>query len=245
MIASLLETLTKLGKIDGAVARIFAEKKRIETALTNQKQSVKKAQNEFESRSKVLEEKRGRYLKEEKFLKEEREKLIARRKALSSQNNYKLQQAAEREIEHNSRILNAREEALIAVVDEVSALEKECAAKKEDADKVSAALQTLLDDSNAAFATFEERLGNYQADREELVKSVEPQYLSLYERVRERYPGDAIAAVTNTSCAGCFIQVVPQMVVEITKGLSVVRCRGCGRILYIPAEESAEKSKEE
>ncbi len=245
MIASLLQTLTELGKIDGAVARILAEKKRTESSLQLQRQLLKKLQGEFDARSKVLEEKRGRYNKEEKFLKDEREKLIARRKALASQNNYKLQQAAEREIEHNSRVLNAREEALIAVVDELSALEKECALKKESVDKESAALQALMEDANTAFANFEERLGAYQGDREGLVGKVEPQYLSLYERIRERFPGDALAAVRTGSCAGCFIQVVPQMVVEITKGQSIVRCRGCGRILYIPAEENAEKTKEE
>ncbi|RIL12118.1 MAG: hypothetical protein DCC75_00990, partial [Proteobacteria bacterium] len=121
----LIQILLRLSKIDTSIARIAAEKREIQTAIAADQALLKKTHTDFTAKSKAFQEEQSRCNKEEKSLKEEREKLVQRRKALASLNNYKLQQAAEREIEHASRQLGIREEALLKVLDQVETAGKE------------------------------------------------------------------------------------------------------------------------
>jgi predicted nucleic acid-binding Zn-ribbon protein len=52
-----------------------------------------------------------------------------------------------------------------------------------------------------------------------------------YERVSEGKGGLAVAAVKNRACGACFTNLPPQRVNEIRKGLQLIACETCGRIL--------------
>src|SRR5262245_34490605 len=121
---SLLAKLIELSKIDVAIARIKAEKKTLETDLLALHSSIKKEEQEKAQKQKVYDDKNGRYQKEEKRLRDEGDKLVQRRKALTTLNNYKLQQSAEKEIEHASRQITSQEEALLTTLEEVENLKK-------------------------------------------------------------------------------------------------------------------------
>ena len=69
-----------------------------------------------------------------------------------------------------------------------------------------------------------------------------------FERILERYPNGAVAAVRiierpgqkqrEWHCAACNYRVRPQVVVEIRNGGSLIQCESCKRILYLEPAES-------
>lgn len=250
---NLLSNLVLISQIDAAMARMAAERKRLENEAAALKAKLRSGEGDRQSREKALKDKKIRLQREEKSLKEEQEKLIARRKALTTFSNYKLQQAAEREIEHASRQLRIREEALLSAMEESDKLEQECLGLQESCRALGAALSALLEESRETFSSFEERGADYRQKRAALAAQVEERTLALYERISERHPCDAVVAVKNHACTGCFIQVAPQLLVQIAQGNAVVKCRGCGRILYLEEDASAsgahpgadEKNREE
>lgn len=238
-----LTNLIELSRVDAAIVRIQVEKKRTLQELATRKTALQKNSSERQVFQKTLDEKKARYAREEKSLKEERDKLIARRKTLATLGNYKLQQAAEREIEHASRQLTVREESTLAWLDEIDKLEKQVVSLQSVFDEQSVALQQLEKESEEVFSRLEDQESERSKERANIVSQLRSADLGMYERVRERYPGDAVLAIQSGACSGCFMQVAPQLLVQITRGDSLVRCRGCGRILYIPNEDTQEQKK--
>jgi predicted nucleic acid-binding Zn-ribbon protein len=70
--------------------------------------------------------------------------------------------------------------------------------------------------------------------------------LAQFDRIRERYPAGALAAVRRIErgprgpqewhCGACNYRVRPQVVVEIRNAGTLVECDSCKRILYLAAE---------
>lgn len=232
-VGSLLSLIIELGKIDGAIARVVAEKKRYEKELEGKRTALQRADLEVAARQKAFSEKQVRYKREESEIRDEQEKLVQRRKALSTLNNYKVQQSAEREIEAAARQLQLKEETLLNFLQEVDDYEKLLHKATAESDKLRQELAQLESDAKAAFVTLEERQASYEKDRAVVRPKVDAVSLRTYERLRARYPMDVVVELKGGSCIGCYMSVGPQVVVEITKGEKLVQCPGCNRLLYI------------
>jgi predicted nucleic acid-binding Zn-ribbon protein len=233
-----LPLLVELSKLDGRIALLQAQRKKLEDESKTRNQGLSTLQAKREARFKIQADKKALVAREEKSIKLEREKIHERRRALSTLNNYKLQQAAEREIEYVSKQIGQREDLLLGLMREVEVLDKEL----QDAD---AALQGMRDElaafdksSGETLSHIAEDLRSLQEDRTKQAQGIgNPQILTTYGRIVARFPSDPIVDVANRdSCSGCFMRVGPQVPVQIARG-DVVKCPGCGRILKLPREQ--------
>src|SRR5690606_22030638 len=111
-----LKSLRLICVIDGKLAGIRAERRRLEDELTAKKAAVNSAKNVAAERIRISTDRNNTYRRDERSLKDEQAKLVDRRKALQSLQNYKLQQAAEREIEAAAKQLGSQEEVLITLL---------------------------------------------------------------------------------------------------------------------------------
>jgi len=229
----LLSKLIVISKIDASLAQMAAERKRIENEIEERISGIKSATSNLESKAAELNEGREKYRREDKRLKEEQQRLIDRRKALASFGDYKTQQAAEKEIEQASKQLSSQEENLILLLDSVDLLEKEYADLKETSESEQKDFGELERDSQETFVAFEERQKVKEQERAVAISDIDAESLQLYDRVHSRYPQDAVVSLDKITCTGCFMQVGQQMAVQISRGDQLVRCRGCGRILYL------------
>jgi predicted nucleic acid-binding Zn-ribbon protein len=230
---TLLAKLIDLSKVDVAMARIKAERKTLETELQTLHSAYKKEEQDRAQKQRIFDEKNGRYTKEEKRLRDESDKLVQRRKALTSLNNYKLQQSAEKEIEHASRQITSQEEALLLTLDEVEKLKSAIAVHDESLAKQKTAYNQRITEAKAILANLEERNAEHQKNRQEIALNIDAKNLSVYERCRERFTMDPMVPIVNNLCSGCHMQIGPQVIVLIGKASSLVRCPGCARILYV------------
>lgn len=240
---NLLSVLIVISKIDSALAGIKAERKKLENELGASLATIKKEEQERLQKAKIHEDKRARYNKEEKRLRDERDKLVGRRKALTTLNNYKLQQSAEKEIEHASRQISLQEESLLSVLEEVEKLESEI--KKLDDSLVGrkASYESGVKEARETAANLEERAAKHISEREELVKQIDTKSLTLYDRVKDKFVMDPVVDIINGTCSGCFMQIGPQILLQINRGDNLQRCPGCGRILYISEKQEEVKSE--
>ena len=233
-----LTFVIQLGKIDSAIARCLAERKRGEELLNAKQKIAREVKHQRDSTDAVFRQKRLEYQRGEREIRDEQEKLTQRRKALSTLNNYKVQQSAEREIESHAQALRQREDTLLTSLQEVDDLEaqlKTLALKAESALQEHAALE---EETKQLFATLRERVTAYEAERKTLIVHLDAPTLKLYERTRARYPADCVVEIKNGSCVGCFMSVGPQTVLQIHRGEKLVQCPGCGRIVFTaPASE--------
>ena len=135
----------------------------------------------------------------------------------------------------------------------ISALERLEKAEKELAEKREA-FRELADRYATELARWEGEKPGVQRQVEELqariasLRSSLPRNVTaMFDRILERYPAGALAAVRPLErpgrlqrewhCTACNYRVRPQSVVEIRNTESLVQCDSCKRILYLePAE---------
>lgn len=237
----ILPLLVEISKVDSSLARIEAEKKKLETEFSSRLDSIKKKGTEQGQITKQLTERKTVYSREEKTIKEERDKIVQRRRALATMNNYKVQQAAERELDHAGRQLSAREETLIAILQEIENLEKALNSSQSESEQLASEKEAFESDARATLQNLDSRSKELKKQREDLASRINPSILQQYGKVRDRFPLDPLVSVTaGKNCAGCSMQLGPQVQVQLHKGEALIKCPGCARILFL-----SEASKEE
>ena len=70
--------------------------------------------------------------------------------------------------------------------------------------------------------------------RNSMVRKLEGTLVHRYERMQQsRIRGNAVVAVVNGVCQGCYMVVTKSLVAELMEGSSLITCEHCGRILYM------------
>jgi predicted nucleic acid-binding Zn-ribbon protein len=232
-----LPLLIQLSKLDSQIVVLQAQLKKIEGEQKSRVQAVVATDQKRETRARILADKRALVAREEKGIKLERDKINDRRRALGTLNNYKLQQAAEREIDYVSKQIGQREDLLLGLMREVEDLQKEISEVETLLQGMKDELQVFEQTAGESVADYTTQVAKLQSERAQHAQSIDnAQALTLYNRIVVRFPSDPIVDVVNRdSCAGCFMKVGPQVSVQISRG-DVVKCPGCGRLLKLPAE---------
>jgi predicted nucleic acid-binding Zn-ribbon protein len=68
--------------------------------------------------------------------------------------------------------------------------------------------------------------------RDVLAKQLESSLLRLYNTLKEKRQGIGVVNVKDETCQGCFVNIPPQMFIEVQKTNALIRCPNCNRILY-------------
>jgi len=234
---TLLINILKLGKIDAALARVFAEKKKLENEIKAVGVALEQTSAKRIALERTLADKKFIQQREEKSLKEETEQLVKRRKSLASLGSYKTQQAASREIEHAGREIGGREEVLIRGLTDLDDIDKKLKEASGAVDDLTKKRSDLEVEAKHTLENLNFREATYSEQRRTVAAAVDQSALVVYNKVKDKYPMNPAVVVNNGTCSGCFMQVAPQLVVQIGMAATLVRCRGCNRILYLPEQE--------
>jgi len=65
---------------------------------------------------------------------------------------------------------------------------------------------------------------------------------NFYETFHERYLGELVVPVVNGSCGGCFMQLLPQRLVQVHLAQEIVFCDRCHRLLAYDADYTPESN---
>ena len=148
--------------------------------------------------------------------------------------------AFQHEIEYIAKEIRAAEDRILELMSEAEPLEinvkkAEVALAEEnksvDAEKKTAQARTAADQT---------QLTQCRAERAEAVQAITPSTLSIYERIRKKWNGVAIAEATTGRCAACQIVLRPQVFQDLKRGDQFMTCESCGRFLYYNPPVSVE-----
>lgn len=112
--------------------------------------------------------------------------------------------------------------------DQIAAQEQVLAGKRQE---VAAQVKTL-----------QQELVELEEKRKKLRKGVPAALLKRYEFIRQRRNGTAITPVAEGVCLGCHMNILPQQFIDLQKGVEILQCPHCQRILYWL--EEAEETEE-
>ena len=83
----------------------------------------------------------------------------------------------------------------------------------------------------------QEKLDKLKRQEKRIQARVSPGLLARFERIAVARDGVAVVSARGGICQGCFTAIRPKVFDEIRRGLSIVQCESCSRILFYDREQ--------
>ncbi|NWF93935.1 MAG: hypothetical protein HXY46_13550 [Syntrophaceae bacterium] len=227
-----LELLWELQRIDLSLKKIREERERFprEIKKLDERENIEKEKIQKErEKIEALEKERRQ---KERHLSSEQEKIKRAEGRMFEVKTNKEYQALLSEIEAIKEASSRQEEEILQILEEIDELkkdlskrEKEVTATIEKIEKEKRKIQEKMEQDDGLWKEQKER-------REALSKQLKSDLFKLYDTLKEKRQGIGVVNVKKETCQGCFVNIPPQMFIEVQKNNSLIRCPNCNRILY-------------
>jgi len=144
--------------------------------------------------------------------------------------------ALEQKIDELDRNVHRHEDMILEVLEEMEELEGRTNKQREKSEAQSAAHKSIVENFEHTTAEAREEIADLEEAREELVAELPQQLLRPYEELRRRESGTAVALLRGGSCSECNLAVPRAKLGMIKRGVSIIKCEHCRRILVVPGE---------
>jgi predicted nucleic acid-binding Zn-ribbon protein len=233
-----LEKLIELQKTDSNIRRLkqsieTAEKRRaeIEQEFEQHAFSIREIQN----RRDLLQADRADI---ENKIAENKTYLERANRNLKHAQNQKEYETAMRETDALQKQISTLETSDLERIGEIEAVEKELEERADEINSLEGKRQNALDEFDSEVEANKSELDDISKRREEVFSTLPDRLASVYNRLAQRSrDGIAVAEVINGACSACFMSLRPQMLLEVKKGVEIITCESCSRILYLPVKE--------
>ncbi|MFT5051483.1 MAG: putative nucleic acid-binding Zn-ribbon protein [Chlamydiales bacterium] len=229
-----LQALLGLQETDRKIFRVEAEVKRLPLELEKRQAEFGEAAQALDRRNVELREVRGRIKEIEDITVQQRQRIRKLEgEATGNRIDAAMLAAYEHEIRTLKRTVSRAEEDGLVMVGESEDLEK-------DIETRSAALE----ETRTVFAEFQANVESELADAgtrltdlravlaEGRSSAVSAEHLALYRRILGMREGEAMAPLSGQICQACFVEIPKNVAVRLARGVELVQCPSCHRILY-------------
>ncbi len=225
-------------RYDAAARGVRVQERRV-TDLRNRLEELQRRQQEAQARANTLElDLKARDAHIEKL----------RTQQQNSRNNREYQAIL---LEINTQKIDRGkvEDAAIKAMEEVERNAAEIQNLTNQLQTETAKLEQMRSEISGRLAELQAEIDRLIPDREEAAKAVPPSALAVFDRLAERYDGEALAALTRThprreeyACTACNMDVVTDIYNRLQTRDDIVLCPSCSRLLYIPQELTVEQA---
>lgn len=227
-----LELLWELQKIDLDLKSIKEDRDRIPKELKrlDEKQKIEKEKIQKEKEKIELLEKERR--QKEGHLNVGQDKIKRTEGRMFEVKTNKEYQALLSEIETLKEEKSRAEEEILQLLDEIDELKKKLLHREKE---VAITLGKIEGERKKIQErmTHSELLWKRQMERGEvLTKQLNSNLFKLYNTLKEKRQGVGVVSVKKETCQGCFVNIPPQMFIEVQKNNQRIQCPNCNRILY-------------
>ena len=227
-----LELLWELQKIDLDLRNIMMERERYPKELKKLDEKQKLEQEKIVKEREKLESLEKERRQKEKYLIAEQDKIKRSEGRMTEVKTNKEYQALLNEIETFKESISRAEEEVLVIMDEIDELKKQLSKREKD---IALTLEWIEAERKKIQEKMDqdELVWKEKSERKEMLSTrVESNLFKLYNMLKEKRQGIGMVSVKSETCQGCFVNVPPQMFIEVQKNNSLVRCPNCNRILY-------------
>lgn len=231
-----LRTIHEAQKIDLQI--IENEKKLVTTPkkIEKMEHDIKVMHEKVSKEKEILEEFEKDRKQKEKELELEKEKIKKFESRLYEVKTNKEYQALLKEIETVKKTNDKEEEEIIEIMVQIEDLKKdfESTSKllKEKEKIAEVEKKKLLNEMDSLDKT----IIDLKQQRDNLLSIVGKTLRDTYSMLISRRGGTAVVNVKNGVCLGCFMNIPPQLFIEVTKNSKLILCPSCNRIFYFTEE---------
>ncbi len=140
-------------------------------------------------------------------------------------------QELQSEIESLKRHQSQLEDNQLEVMLQVEDLQGQMTAAQQKLADARAALASQQIDLLGEQKRLQAEVAKIQPQRDHSASGIEPTAVATYEKLRQRFRGQAVAVLHGEGCSMCGVDQTSMRVQQIRSGKTVVLCESCGRIL--------------
>jgi predicted nucleic acid-binding Zn-ribbon protein len=138
-----------------------------------------------------------------------------------------------REVEALKRRKGILEDNDLLVMEEREGVEKELNALRDEREQLLAEIGQARALRDSVSGEVGVALAAAQAERAAQLPAVDPELVSLYERIRSAKNGVGVAAMIDGVCQGCHMRLPAQEAERVRNATGIIRCDECQRLLVV------------
>jgi len=231
-----IETLVKLQETESEIVRLKAvlfkvekEKQKIGAQINTYAAALEENQKELETASKACKD-----ISAEIQLVDDR--IVKSNEKLRMVKTNKEYQLLLREVDDNKKRKDALETELIEYMDQKEKLEKIVEESEKEFQSLKDRIETEQEEIDQKTADDKQALDEYLENQKEIGKNLDPALMNRFARISKMNKGLAVINVKNEVCMGCFMNIPPQLFIDVQRGKTLISCPQCSRILYYENE---------
>ncbi len=137
-----------------------------------------------------------------------------------------------REVDDNKKRKDVLETELLEYLDKKEEIDKIVQESENEFHLLKDKIEAEQKDIEKKSKDDRELLDEYLARQNKIGKTLESSLMNRFVKVSKMNNGSAVVAVENEVCMGCFMNIPPQLFIEVQRGNSLISCPQCSRMLY-------------
>lgn len=137
-----------------------------------------------------------------------------------------------REVDDNKKRKDALEEEMLTFLEEKERLEALVLESEKEYGLLAQQIASEQAELEKKCADDKELLEEYLAQQKHIGQTLDPSLMHKFLRISKMNKGLAVTRVNKEVCTGCFMNIPPQLFIEVQRGDSLISCPQCSRILY-------------
>jgi len=231
-----LQALLSLQEIDRKIFRVERELTRLPKELSDRQEAFEAIEHELAHKRKEAFDLRAQLKEVEDITTGQRQRL---RKLEGEAHKTGVDAAMLAHYEHEIRMVkqtvSQAEDDGLKMVDHLERLDE---AVNEGQSRIASEKETFdafRENVEKEIAAAEGRMAELQAKREKATSvDIPPAQLEVYKGLLRTREGEALAMLDGQVCQGCYVSIPKNLTVRLMRGLELVQCPSCDRILYYP-----------
>ncbi len=232
-----IDTLVQLQQIETEILRLRQEVDKVEKEKTALAAQLAQFESALDADRQTLDQVRQQCTDLEGEIQVVNDRIIKSNETLRMVKTNKEYQVLLREVDDNKKRKNSIEDHVLGLYEQRETAEvklKETEAQYVQIKEQIGAQQAKIDEQTM---DDREQLAELEARQQSIGETLEPALLTRFRRIAKMNLGQAVAKISNETCMGCFMNVPPQLCIEVQRGNQMIFCPQCSRILYHVKEE--------
>lgn len=230
-----LQALRSLQEIDRHIFKVEGELKRLPAELAARQTEMDAMNAQAERHAKAAADLRSSIKEIEHAVTGQRDrKRKLEQESASGKVDAAMLASYTHEIRSVERTVDQAESDALKMMGQVETLEKESLELAERIEAEQATFDEFSSNVEQEIKSAEERLAKLQEDRASVASGAGPidtPTLELYKGLLATREGEALAELSGRICQGCFVEIPRNLAVRLARGVDLVQCTQCQRIL--------------
>jgi uncharacterized protein len=231
-----LKTLSEMQKLDTQLLQHERKRAQAPIRLAELEQELLKTKDKIVREKEIIEELDKERRKKEKELDAEKERIKKVQAKLYEIKTNKEYQAVLKETESAQAANDKTEEEIILVLERIEELRKDYEAATAYIKKREKEVEAEKKELDKEMGSLDSIVAGLKKQRDALLKTLSGEAKARYKTLMEKRSGLAVVNVRNGVCLGCYMNIPPQLFIQVTKNAQLITCPSCNRIFCYTEE---------